>query len=97
MLTSAWMKTNPGRYQPFLEVPVDVYCDSNITPQMVEIDHVGLMALVDCIILPASLAVEVFYLDRSEGDEPTVHRFAKTEGDYVTPIDAPVIRLLYRP
>lgn len=97
MLTSAWMKTNAALYQPFLDIPVDAYCDANISPQTVEIDHVGLMALVDCLILPAGFAVEVFYLDRSEGDEVNIHRFAKTEGDGLTPHDSPVIRLLYRP
>jgi ubiquitin thioesterase protein OTUB1 len=67
-------------------------------PHGVEIDHVGLMALIDCLILPAGMAVEIIYLDRSAGDEVNVHRFEKLEGEGVlTPPDAPVLRLLYRP
>ena len=92
------MKTSPENYQPFLDVPVAEYCSSRVEPYAVEIGHVGLIALIDCLILPAGLAVEVIYLDRSAGDEVTVHRFEKVEGDGVlTPPDAPVLRLLYRP
>lgn len=92
------MKTRPDYYQPFLDRPVKVFCETQIEPYGIEIEHVGLMALIDCLILPAGLAVEVFYLDRSDGDEVNVHRFEdmETEG-MITPIDAPVLRLLYRP
>jgi ubiquitin thioesterase protein OTUB1 len=97
-LTSAWIKTSPENYEPFMDVPVAEYCSSRIEPYAVEIDHVGLIALIDCLILPAGLTGEVIYLDRSAGDEVTVHRFKKAEGDSVlAPPDAPVLRLLYRP
>lgn len=97
-LTSSWMKSRPDYYAPFLDQSVKAYCESQVEPYGIEIDHVGLMALIDCLILPASLAVEVFYLDRSPGDEVNVHRFqdVETEG-MMTPADAPVLRLLYRP
>jgi ubiquitin thioesterase protein OTUB1 len=92
------MKSRPDYYAPFLDQSVKAYCESQVEPYGIEIDHVGLMALIDCLILPASLAVEVFYLDRSPGDEVNVHRFqdVETEG-MMTPADAPVLRLLYRP
>ncbi|KAI5842311.1 peptidase C65 Otubain-domain-containing protein [Tricharina praecox] len=97
-LTSAWMKSSPEHYQPFLSVPVREHCESQIEPYGVEIDHVGLMALIDCLILPAGMAVEIIYLDRSAGDEVNVHRFEKLEGEGIlTAPDAPVLRLLYRP
>ncbi|KAF8536566.1 peptidase C65 Otubain-domain-containing protein [Trichophaea hybrida] len=97
-LTSAWMKSSPEHYEPFLDRPVADHCGSSIMPHGVEIDHVGLMALIDCLILPAGMAVEIIYLDRSAGDEVNVHRFEKLEGEGVlTPPDAPVLRLLYRP
>lgn len=97
-LTGAWMKSSPNDYQPFLSTSVADFCSTNIEPYGVEIEHVGLMALIDCLILPAGMAVEIIYLDRSAGDEVNVHRFEKLEGDGIlTPPDAPVLRLLYRP
>lgn len=97
-LTSAWMKTRPENYAAFLDKPVTDYCAQHIEPYGVEIDHVGLMALIDCLVLPAGFAVEIHYLDRSPGDEVNIHRFAKLEGEGVlTAPDAPVLRLLYRP
>lgn len=92
------MKHSPAHYEPFLDRPVAEHCGTHIEPYGVEIDHVGLMALIDCLILPAGLAVEIIYLDRSAGDDVNVHRFEKLDGDGVlTPPDAPVLRLLYRP
>jgi ubiquitin thioesterase protein OTUB1 len=92
------MKSSPDDYQPWLDKPVADYCNAHIEPYGVEIEHVGLMALIDCLILPAGMAVEIIYLDRSAGDEVNVHRFEKLEGDGIlTPPDAPVLRLLYRP
>ncbi|CUS07556.1 unnamed protein product [Tuber aestivum] len=98
-LTSSWMKTRPEYYQPFLDRPVKDFCEAQIEPYGIEIEHVGLMALIDCLVLPAGFAVEVFYLDRSAGDEVNVHRFADlgADGSIPTPPDAPVLRLLYRP
>ncbi|KAL7268562.1 hypothetical protein RUND412_008812 [Rhizina undulata] len=96
-LTSAWMKTRSEFFQPFLGQTVEEYCETHVEPYAIEIDHVGLMALIDVLVLPAQFAVEVFYLDRSDGDEVNVHRFHKLEGEMITPHDAAVLRLLYRP
>lgn len=95
MLTSAWLKNHPEPYLGFLEVSIAAYCDANIMPQTVEIDHIGLDALFKCLVLPAGFGAEVFYLDRSDGDEPNIHQFIQE--DEITPPDAPVVRLLYRP
>ena len=76
------MKTHPEQYEPFLDRPVAEHCASQIEPYGVEIDHVGIMALIECLVLPARMAVEVIYLDRSAGDDINVHRFEdKTSGD----------------
>lgn len=97
LLTSSWMKANSDLYQPWLSVSVSDFCNAQINPYGVEIEDIGLMALIDCLILPAGFAVEVHYLDRSAGDEVNTHRFAKPEGDNATRPDAPVVRILYRP
>ncbi|KAJ5886737.1 uncharacterized protein N7473_009411 [Penicillium subrubescens] len=91
LLTSAWMKLNPVRYQAFLSAPLEQYCASEIDTVRTEIDEVGLQALVDGVIQGAGFGVEVLYLDRSEGDAVTPHQVSPT-----CPSDA-TIRLLYRP
>jgi ubiquitin thioesterase protein OTUB1 len=79
-------------------MPVLEYCKTKIDPAVAEIDNVGLSALVDVLINPAGISVEVIYLDRSAGEDVTTYRFAETdeEGNELLP-DAPTFRLLYRP
>ncbi|KAB8077141.1 cysteine proteinase [Aspergillus leporis] len=91
LLTSAWMKLNPHRYQAFLSLPLDQYCATRIETVKTEIDEVGLQALIDGVIEASGFAVEILYLDRSEGDAVTPH--------ILTPArpSAGTIRLLYRP
>ncbi|KAJ5623116.1 hypothetical protein N7490_011721 [Penicillium lividum] len=92
LLTSAWMKINPHRYQAFLSpLPLDSYCASRIDTVRTEIDEVGLQALVDGVIEGAGFGVEILYLDRSEGDAVTPHQLSPNRPSEAT------IRLLYRP
>ncbi|KAI9833326.1 MAG: hypothetical protein M1819_003721 [Sarea resinae] len=99
LLTSAWMKTNQEAYQPFIiDKSVSQYCESQIEPYNVEIEHVGMTALIDSLIKPAGFAVEILYLDRSAGEEVNCIRF-ELETPAGTPVfpDALTARLLYRP
>ncbi|OQD69603.1 hypothetical protein PENPOL_c002G08477 [Penicillium polonicum] len=91
ILTSAWMKLNPNRYQAFLPMPLDQYCSSRIDPVKTEIDEVGLQALIDGVIEGSGFGVEILYLDRSEGDVVTPHQLSSNSPNGAT------IRLLYRP
>ena len=91
------MKSNLARYAPFVGGDVQEYCAAQIEPYGIEIDHAGLMALSECIIQPAGFAVEVIYLDRSDGDEVNIHRFDNSGDGLILPSDAPALRLLYRP
>ncbi|KAJ5930433.1 hypothetical protein N7466_005926 [Penicillium verhagenii] len=91
LLTSAWMKLNPHRYQAFLALPLDSYCATRIETVRTEIDEVGLQALVDGVIEGAGFGVEILYLDRSEGDAVTPHQLSPNRPSEAT------IRLLYRP
>ncbi|KAI9784256.1 MAG: hypothetical protein M1816_000928 [Peltula sp. TS41687] len=98
LLTSAWMKTRTENYLPFLVGTVEDYCATQIEPYQVEIEHVGMNALIDVLVKPAGFAVEILYLDRSPGLEVNTHRFEETgaNGMPMYP-DAPTIYLLYRP
>lgn len=92
MLTSVWMKTRPDDYKAYLETTVTEYCAAVIEPFAVELDHVGVKALIDCLIIPAEFRVEISYLDRSAGSEVNIHHFENGENAF-----APTLRLLYRP
>lgn len=88
----------PEPYEPFIETSIAQYCDAHVEPYGVEIDHIGVNGLIDCLILPAGFAVEIIYLDRSFGEEVNIHRFEKMmDNKVITPSDAPVIHILYRP
>ncbi|KAL5358147.1 cysteine proteinase [Aspergillus floccosus] len=91
LLTSAWMKLNTHRYQAFLPLPLDQYCTTRIETVKTEIDEVGLQALVDGVIEPSGIAVEILYLDRSQGEAVTPHLLTPSRPS------ASTIRLLYRP
>ncbi|KAJ5153276.1 uncharacterized protein N7482_009754 [Penicillium canariense] len=91
LLTSAWMKLNPVRYQAFLSLPLEQYCATEIDTVRTEIDEVGLQALVDGVIEGAGFGIEILYLDRSEGDAVTPHQLSSNCPSGAT------IRLLYRP
>ena len=95
ILTSAWMKTRPGDYAPWLlGQTVDSYCDAQVMPTASEIDNVSLSALKDVFLSPAGIALEVHYLDRTEGSEVNMHRFDPVHpGGYTIG----TVRLLYRP
>lgn len=91
LLTSAWMKLNPDRYEAYLTMPLDQYCATRIEPVRTEIDEVGLQALVDGVIKVSGIGVEILYLDRSEGEHVTPHILTDSRPSQAT------IRLLYRP
>ncbi|EME86592.1 uncharacterized protein MYCFIDRAFT_162177 [Pseudocercospora fijiensis CIRAD86] len=94
-LTAAWMITRDADYAPWLlGQTVEQYCKDQILPVAAEIEHVGLSALKDAFLAPAAISLEVLYLDRSEGDQVTMHRFDPvTNGGYTLG----TVRLLYRP
>jgi len=86
------MKSRPTDYEAYLETSVADYCRNFIEPFGVELDHVGVKALIDCLVIPAEFRVEISYLDRSAGTEVNVHQFESGEDPFV-----PTLRLLYRP
>lgn len=85
------MKLNPQRYQAFIGVPLDQYCATRVETVKSEIDEVGLQALVDGVIERSGFAVEILYLDRSQGDAVTPHLLTPSQ------VSIETIRLLYRP
>ena len=88
----------PDSYSGFLEgMDVNTYCTNTVEPPSVELDHLGLQALATSVINEAGFAIEVTYLDRSEGEEVNTHQLSVYDAQGKVVEGAPTIRLLYRP
>ncbi|KAI2404241.1 hypothetical protein LOY90_004518, partial [Ophidiomyces ophidiicola] len=91
LITSAWMRLHRDQYQSFLPEPLDQYCQRTIETVKTEIDEIGLQGLVDGVISDSGFAVQIAYLDRSQGDQVNFHVLTPGGPSLAT------IRLLYRP
>lgn len=96
-LTSAWLQTHPEQFQPYVDRPLRDYCAARIEPTVCEIEHVGMSALVDMLVKPAGVMVEILYLDRSPGTEANTFRWEPVGQTGIPLPNPPAIRLLYRP
>jgi ubiquitin thioesterase protein OTUB1 len=99
MLASSWLKGNASIYQDFIQsdLGVDGYCKEWLDAPNQEIDHLGIMLLIDVLLKPVGFAVEVLYLDRSPGSQVNSHMFQDEEDGVPTNPASPIIHLLYRP
>ncbi|KFZ02943.1 hypothetical protein V501_09444 [Pseudogymnoascus sp. VKM F-4519 (FW-2642)] len=100
LLSSAWLKANAVTYRDFIPdgLGVDNYSKNMIEPSKTEIEHLGMTLLIDVLMKPVGIAVEIVYLDRSEGTDVNSH-IIQAEDETGTPIHAgaPMVHLLYRP
>jgi ubiquitin thioesterase protein OTUB1 len=77
---------------------VKAYCGNHIEPTQCEADNIGIHALADALIKPAGFGLEVWYLDRSAGEEINCSFHAEPTDHQGMPIpNAHMLRLLYRP
>jgi ubiquitin thioesterase protein OTUB1 len=99
LLATSWLKGNPAPYQDFIQgdLGLDGYCKEWLEAPNQEIDHLGLMLLIDVLLKPIGFAVEVIYLDRSEGSQVNTHMFQNEDVGVPTNPNGPIIHLLYRP
>lgn len=100
LLASAWLRANDVTYRDFIPdgLGVDAYSKNTIEPAKSEIEHLGMTLLIDVLMKPVGIAVEIVYLDRSEGTNVNSH-IIQAEDATGTPIHAgaPMVHLLYRP
>lgn len=100
LLATSWLKANAATYEPFIPdgMGVDGYSKTWIEPVNQEIDGLGMTLLIDALIKPLNFAVEIVYLDRSQGSQANSHVYQSEDANRV-PIDpsGPMIHLLYRP
>jgi ubiquitin thioesterase protein OTUB1 len=100
LLASSWLAGHQTTYQGYI---VDVggvegYRKNVLEPVDNEIDHIGMVLLVDVLLKPIGFAVEIVYLDRSEGTSVNTHVLQSEDANGVpTNPGGPTIYLLYRP
>lgn len=100
LLASSWLKANQTTYQDFIqdEGGVEGYVKNWLEPVDREIDHLGMTLLIDVLLKPVNFAVEIVYLDRSEGTQVNTHIIQAEDANGVPANPgAPMIHLLYRP
>ncbi|EOA81662.1 uncharacterized protein SETTUDRAFT_174325 [Exserohilum turcica Et28A] len=99
LLASAWIQTHADDFVHFIDNgDVRGYCANNIEPTQCEADNVGIAALAEALVKPAGFGIEVWYLDRSPGEEINRSYYSEPIDAHHRPIaGAPMLRLLYRP
>ncbi|KAG0650261.1 Otubain-1 [Hyphodiscus hymeniophilus] len=100
LLASSFLKSSPSSYQDFIpdNLGVEAYSKEWIEPPNQEIDHLGMTLLIDVLLKPIGFAVEIVYLDRSEGSQVNSHLMQpEDENGVPTNPSGPIIHLLYRP
>jgi ubiquitin thioesterase protein OTUB1 len=98
LLASSWLKSIPGNYEGFIpgELGIGGYSKEWLEAPNQEIDHLGMQLVIDVLMKPIGIAVEIVYLDRSEGSQVNSHMF-QAEDANGNPTNGPIVHLLYRP
>ncbi|KJZ69069.1 hypothetical protein HIM_11538 [Hirsutella minnesotensis 3608] len=99
LLAATYLKANASTYDPFVPDGQGVasYCSQSIELPNREIEHLGIVALVNVLLKPADFVLEIAYLDRSPGSQVNHHRFIDETDGQTLSLDGPTIFLLYRP
>jgi len=94
------LKGSPDDYQGFIPdaLGVEGYSKDWLEAPNQEIDHLGMTLLIDVLLKPLGFAVEIVYLDRSQGTQVNSH-VMQAEDSHGIPSNpgGPMIHLLYRP
>ncbi|RYP68634.1 hypothetical protein DL769_005471 [Monosporascus sp. CRB-8-3] len=97
LLAASWLRGNSAEFQPYLPVDINNYIEGTVMPVDQEIDAICVRVLVDVLLKPANMVLEIAYLDRSEGAEVNVHRMPEEANGQNLAASGPIIYLLYRP
>jgi ubiquitin thioesterase protein OTUB1 len=100
LLASAWLAANPDEYAGFIPDGLGVlgYRKNCLEVVNTEIEHLGMTLLIDVLIKPIGITVEIVMLDRSEGSQANSHIFQSEDSRGMpTNTGGPMIHLLYRP
>ncbi|KAI5467970.1 peptidase C65 Otubain-domain-containing protein [Mariannaea sp. PMI_226] len=100
LLAATYLKANAATYDPFLaEVNGGVtgYCSQTIEMVDREIEHLGIVALVNTLLEPVDFVLQIVYLDRSPGSQANTYRFPESANNQDIANLGPIVYLLYRP
>lgn len=99
LLAATYLKANSADYDPF--VPdgsgIHSYCSQSIELIDREIEQLGIIALVNVLLKPVNVVLEIAYLDRSPGSTVNVYRFPEEANGKDESSLGPIVYLLYRP
>jgi hypothetical protein len=99
-VASAWLRTNLKIYQAFRYGSFDVhgYCKAHIESPDTKIDDLGMRLLIDILMKPIGVSVDIIYLDHGEGIQFNPN---PVEAERPQVIEGPrtksIVHLLYRP
>ncbi|KAK2589711.1 hypothetical protein QQS21_012608 [Conoideocrella luteorostrata] len=99
VLAGTFLKANAATYEPFIPEgqSIAVYCSQNIDAVNREIEHIGIVALVNILLKPVGFVLEIAYLDRSAGSQVNQYRVPEEENEEDVTEMGSIIYLLYRP
>lgn len=99
LLAATYLKSNAETYDPFIADSGGVkgYCSQSIEIINREIEHLGIVALVNVLLKPVNFVLEIAYLDRSPGSQVNTYRFPEEANNQDAAALGPIIYLLYRP
>lgn len=99
LLAATFLKSESERFDPFIADSggVSAYCNHSIEVINREIEHLGIVALSNVLLVPNGFVLEIAYLDRSPGSQVTTYRFPEEANHQDDANLGPVIYLLYRP
>ncbi|KAJ3453197.1 hypothetical protein MRS44_018852 [Fusarium solani] len=77
LLAATYLKANATTYDAFVEggIGIQAYCSQAIELLDREIEHLGIIALVNVLLKPVNFVLEIAYLDRSPGTQVSRYRF----------------------
>ena len=99
LLAGTYLKDNAQTYDPFIADSggVQGYCMHTIESLNREIEHLGIVALVNILLKPVNFVLEIAYLDRSAGSQVNTYRFPEEANHQDPAALGPMVHLLYRP
>ncbi|KLU82829.1 ubiquitin thioesterase [Magnaporthiopsis poae ATCC 64411] len=97
LMAASYLKGNVDNYEPFIGGSAKDYSAGTIEPSNREIEHVGIILLVEVLLKPADFVLEIVYLDRTPMSKANTYRFPGGTNDRAESDLGPIIHLLFRP
>lgn len=97
LMAASYLRGNVDNYEPFIGGSAKAYSVGTIEPANREIEHIGIILLVEVLLRPADFMLEVVYLDRTPMSKANTYRFPEEHNRRTESELGPTIHLLYRP